>query len=109
MLHDIIKHIILGAIISGIGFTLVATGNRIVHHDIAEFIILVGIAWALVNILIVLYKKKVSPSVNKALNDKAANQAQDELLKLKKLLDEGIITQSEYNQKSDKLKALALK
>jgi hypothetical protein len=42
--------------------------------------------------------------IKSILSDYSSSKAQDELLKLKALLDQDIITQEEYNKKSNRLK-----
>lgn len=42
--------------------------------------------------------------IKSTVSDYSSSKAQDDLLKLKSLLDQGIITQEEYNKKSTKLK-----
>ena len=42
--------------------------------------------------------------IKNTIDDFSSSKSQDELLKLKSLLDQGILTQEEYNQKSKKLK-----
>lgn len=42
--------------------------------------------------------------IKNTASDYSSSKAQDELLKLKSLLDQGILTQEEFNKKAQKLK-----
>lgn len=46
----------------------------------------------------------VATKIEETVSDYRSSKAQDDLLKLKKLLDEGILTQEEYDKKAIKIK-----
>lgn len=43
-------------------------------------------------------------TIKNSASDFSSSKAQDDLLKLKSLLDQGIVTKEEYNKRSEKLK-----
>ena len=46
----------------------------------------------------------ISNKIEETISDYRSSKAQDDLLKLKKLLNEGILTQEEYDKKAIKIK-----
>ena len=76
---------------------------------LAGFFILVGVGggsskrvfifFGLIVIVASFYTK-----IKVAFEDYSSSKAQDDLLKLKSLLDQGVLTEDEYNKKAKKLK-----
>jgi hypothetical protein len=71
---------------------------------LGNIIVILGGAYAVISIIIILFKGDPLSLVSKTISEREKNKAQDELFKYKKLLDEGIITKNEYDQTVDKLK-----
>lgn len=99
-----LKKIIINIIIGGGAFFVGALVHDVAKiRYIGEFIALSGIAYGVLNIGFVLFKQG-TPLFNKVVSEREKIKAQDNLLKYKKLLDEGILTQDEFDKKSQELK-----
>lgn len=103
-----LKNLIINIVIAG---SLVLSGG--LWHDYSSYdsvnkkvgiiVLSIGIAYGILSIIIFIYKYG-TPLVKKAVSDKEKNNAQEDLLKYKKLFDEGILTQDEFSKKSKELK-----
>ncbi len=101
MIKKIIIHLLIGGVIFIFGAVL---------HDLAEiialgnFIAYSGISYAVLSAGIILFKGKPMEFIEKSAKEREKNKAQDDLLKYKKLLNEGIISQEEFAIKLEELK-----
>lgn len=81
-----------------------------VLHDYAKiryvgnFLAYTGITYAVISAVIILLKGKPFLFIEKMIEERERNKAQDELLKYKRLLDEGILSKEEFDKKSEELK-----
>ena len=78
-------------------------------HDFAgirglgDFIAISGISYAALSLIVLLRRKPIALA-EKAIQDRQKDKAHEELLKYKKLLDEGILNQEEFDIKSKQFK-----
>ncbi len=104
MLKKIIVNVVIGGAIFLVGAIL---------HDLArvrgvgDFIAISGIAYGTLSVGFILFKQGI-PLFEKIAGERENTKAQGDLLKYKKLLDEGILTQDEFNKKSQELKSKIL-
>lgn len=114
MLKTILTHLLIGGAITAFGFILVINNHDGLLFTLGLLLWWGGIGYAVTTISIILY-----PSVKKAVDERKTNrgravekreihQAQDDLLRYKKLLDEGILSQEEFTKKSEELKKIIL-
>jgi len=101
MLKKIIIHLLIGGSIFLFGAVLHDFAGI---RDFGNFTAYAGIGYAVLSGVIISLKGKPLLFVEKAIEEKEKNKAQDQLLKYKKLLDEGILTQDEFSVKSEELK-----
>ena len=73
-------------------------------RDLGNVLAYTGIGYAVISVIIILLKGKLLSFMKKTIKEREKNKAQDELLKYKKLLDEGILSQDEFAKKLEELK-----
>ncbi|QUM74778.1 SHOCT domain-containing protein [Moritella sp. 24] len=100
MLKKVINNIIIGVVIMIVGSLIY---NLVGIRQLGEFVIWAGIFYGILSVGIISLKQCI-PFFNKIILDRESAKAQDELLKYKKLLDEGILTQDEFDEKANNLK-----
>lgn len=108
MLKKIIVNIIIGGAIFFLGVFL---HDSLDIRAFGGFIAFAGVAYGILTVGFILYNKffpLANESIKKTISDREKNKAYEELLKYKKLLDEGILTEDEFVEKSQKLKSKIL-
>lgn len=98
--------------VGGIGWTWSSAPSS---HRAGWEVLIIGSAWyagisAAIGICVGLFHiyKKSTPHVTQVLNDRDKAKAHDELLRLKNLLDQDIITKEEFDAKAHDLKVRIL-
>jgi len=108
MLKNIISKLLIGGAIAAVGYLLAAWGNG--HSRAMEvsgmLVAHAGLAYGVIAALVVMWPllDMAAKKVAKANASRERSRAQDELLKYKLLLDQGILSQEEYSKKSEELK-----
>jgi len=88
-----LKKIIINIVIGGAIFIFGALLHELTEmEDVSQFIIVSGIAYGALSFGFILFKHGI-PLFNKMVSERENTKAQDDLLKYKKLLDEGILNQ----------------
>tara|TARA_R110000796_G_scaffold86739_3_gene187579 strand:- start:5657 stop:5971 length:315 start_codon:yes stop_codon:yes gene_type:complete len=100
-LKKIIKHLFIGGAIFVIGALLHDFANM---RDIGSFLAYLGIGYAVVSFIYIAIKDRPFTFIGTAVEKIEKNKAHDELLKYKKLFDEGILTKEEFMIKAEELK-----
>ena len=79
-------------------------------HDLGNAVGFAGLVYAAISLslLVVPLFKKIRTQLDSAADEKSRSKSYEELLRLKKLLDEDIISQEEFNARSRVLKAKVL-
>lgn len=106
-----IRNIIAHAAIGGVIFLIGAFIHDVMNLDgLGNTFAAVGIGYGVISLcmLVVPFYKKIAPKINTAIHEKAKLKAYDDILKFKKLLDEKIITQDEFDVKARELKTKIL-
>ncbi len=101
MIKKIILHILIGGAIFLLGAVLHDFAEM---RDLGNFIAYAGIGYAVLSAVVILFKGKPLAFLEKTVEEREKNKAQDDLLKYKKLLDEGILSQEEFAVKLEELK-----
>ena len=93
--------LLVGALISDLSYG---------HEDLAEILAKSGLAYGTLSLcmLVVPLYKMCRPYIDAASVDRRERNAYEGLIKLKRLLDERIISQDEFDVKSKELKAKLL-
>ncbi len=102
----IAAHILAGGVFAFLG----ALYHDFIDSDTGAFLTGVGIVYAgihLLRLVVPLYNR-IKPKLDSAADDKARSKAYEELVRLKNLLDEKIITQAEFDTRSRELKSKIL-
>jgi len=104
--------LILGNAISGGALFLV---GALIHdftdmNSLGDTLAFAGIGYAglSASLIVIPFYKWIRPQMTTTLNDRAQSRAYDDLLRLKNLLDQKIITSEEFEAKSRELKARIL-
>mgnify|MGYP001810761819 CR=1 FL=1 len=103
MVKQIVAHAVVGGVIFFVGALL---HDLTSWNELGDFLAIGGIWYAAISLsmfVIPLYKK-IKPQIDAAANERSRTRAYDDLIRLKKLLDEEIISQQEYDEKANELK-----
>jgi len=107
-----LKKIIINIIISGAIILLGVVFHDFLRiRDIGQFIAGAGFIYGISSIGYVLYKQGLPHAnkiIKKTINEREITKAHDDLLRYKKLLNEGILTEEEFTKKSQELKSKIL-
>lgn len=101
-------HLVIGGTLYGSAFVI----YELTRSD--EFAVIFAIAgglWAGVGVIKAiahLFKSEIKPHIASAVQEKAKVRAYDDLIRYKKLFDEKLITEEEFQEKSRELKAKLL-
>lgn len=103
-----LKEIIVTAAIAG----AISLAGALLHdladmRDLGRFILGAGVVYGFLSVGLILFKQGI-PLLNKAASERETTKAHNDLLKYKKLLDEGILTQDEFDKKAQELKSKIL-
>lgn len=101
MLKKMLIHLLIGGAIFSFGAVL---HDYLGIRGLGNIIAYAGISYAVISIIIILLKWKPLVFLERAVEEREKNKAVDDLLKYKKLLYEGILSQEEFAMKSDELK-----
>ena len=107
MSKEVIIHTVAGALIIIIGTSLKFTDV----HGLADPVMTLGIVYvsATLSIFVArLFSRKIKPHIEAAVHEKSKSKAYEDLLKLKVLLDNGIISEGEFDTKVRNLKGQIL-
>ena len=106
-MKKIFLHAIAGGLIAFIGALLHDFARM---SDLGTTLAVAGLGYAAISLsmLVVPLYKKIRPQIETAIDEKSRSRAYEELLRLKKLLDEKIISQEEFDTRSRLLKAKVL-
>ena len=107
MVKKIFAHAIVGGLIALVGALLHDFARM---RDLGTTLAVAGLGYAAISLsmLLVPLYKKIKPQIETAIDEKSRTKAYEELLRLKKLLDEKIISQQEFDTRSRLLKAKVL-
>lgn len=112
MLKKIISKLLTGGAIAAVGYSLAVWSNGSLSRHSGEMEVSgmlvghAGLAYGVIAALMAMWPllDVAAKKVAEANASRERSRAQDELLKYKLLLDQGILSQEEYSKKSEELK-----
>jgi len=111
MFKNIIFHAFIGGAIFIAGALIHDVGKM---KDLGNFLAYGGMMYAALSFTLILFGVNLpspfdkSNFIKKFIEDRKKKKVRDELLEYKKLFDEGVLTQEEYDSKTNELKKLIL-
>ena len=99
-MNDTVKHFLIGGVIFIIGASLSDFARM---TSLGDIIAGAGIVYAILSVIVLNINKPIAVA-EKVINEREKDKAHEDLLKYKKLLDEGVLNQEEFDVKSKQLK-----
>lgn len=105
MLKKIALHVLIGSVLFILGACLHDFSSLKAAGDTIAF---TGLAYAGIAAILIIFNVRTPGFISSLINNRKRLQAHKELLIFKKLFDENIITQDEFDLQTDKLKKIIL-